>query len=57
MRIAVHSQLLVPWFCAHRASDVKQSMQRMPKVCHGGLELFLVPFAVTCLQVVFEYIW
>ena len=38
-------------------SDVKQSIQRMPKVCHDGLELFLVPFAVTRLQVVFEDFW
>ena len=57
MWIAVHSQPLVPWLCAHRKSDVKQSIQRMPKVCHGGLELFLVPFAVTRLQVVFEDFW
>ena len=57
MQIAVHSQLLVPWLCAHRASDVKQLMQRMPKVYHDGLELFLVLFAVTCLQVVFEDFW
>ena len=30
---------------------------QMPKVCLDELELFLVSFAVTCLQVVFEYIW
>ena len=30
---------------------------QMPTVCLDELELFLVPFAVTCLQVVFEYIW
>ena len=57
MWIPVHSQPLVPWLCARRKSDVKQLIQRMPKVCDDGLELFLVLFAVTRLQVVFEDLW